>query len=142
MSRLQKTSAMPVLGAGWAFPVALEHDGAPPAIAASAGEDSVREAIVIILSTRKGERLMRPDFGCNLDQLLFGPNDGTTRATAVFEAREALEAWEPRIEVLDVQASASGDRGEVLLIDIGYRVRSTDNRYNLVYPYYLDRALT
>lgn len=138
MSRSAAAASVPVLGRGWAFPV--RRDG--PSIAASADEASVREAIVIILSTRKGERVMRPGFGCNLDQLLFAPNNGATQAAAAFEARDALESWEPRIEVLDVAASAGGERGETLLIEVSYRVRSTDNRYSLVYPFYLDRALT
>ena len=85
---------------------------------------------------------MRPDFGCDLNKLLFAPNNGTTQALAEFEVTEALRMWEPRIELLDVSARAGGDNGEQLLIDIGYRVRSTDNRFNLVYPFYLDRALT
>ena len=85
---------------------------------------------------------MRPDFGCNLNKLLFAPNSGATRALAAFEVGEALRAWEPRIEVLDVNVAAGGDTGEQLLIDVSYRVRSTDNRFNLVYPFYLDRSLT
>ena len=84
---------------------------------------------------------MRPDFGCDLDRLLFAPNNGATQALAEFEVREALVAWEPRIEVLDVRARAGGASGEQLLIDVSYRVRSTDNRFNLVYPFYLDRPL-
>lgn len=140
-SVISMISVMQVLGLGWAFPVGQRREGDSPAFAASADEQSVREAIQIILSTRKGERVMRPDFGCNLDQLLFAPNDGATQAAAEFEVREALLVWEPRIDVLDVKASAAGARGEVLAIEIGYRVRSTDNRYNLVYPFYLDRAL-
>jgi hypothetical protein len=101
----------------------------------------VRQSIEIIISTSKGERVMRPDFGCNLDKLLFTPNTGETQALAAHEVSEALKSWEPRIEVLDVNAQAGGDVGELLLIDIDYRVRSTDNRYNLVYPFYLDRGL-
>ena len=131
---------VPVLGAGWRFPVGLEP--APPSrLAMSADEESVRESIYIILSTAKGERLMRPTFGCNLHELVFAVNNRATQATAAFEVREALEAWEPRIELLEVEASAGGDRGEQLLISIDYRVRSTDNRFNLVYPFYLDRPL-
>jgi phage baseplate assembly protein W len=132
-----------VLGGGWAFPVARERPGedAPSPLAMSVDDASVRDAIEIILSTRKGERMMRPDFGCDLSGLLFSPNDGAARATAAFETREALRIWEPRIDVIDVRVSAGGDRGEMLLIEVDYRVRSTDNRYNLVYPFYLDRAL-
>jgi phage baseplate assembly protein W len=72
--------------------------------------------------------------------LLFSPNNGTTRAAAEFEVREALLNWEPRIEVLAVEAR-SGENAAELLIEIGYRVRSTDNRFNLVFPFYLDRAV-
>jgi hypothetical protein len=135
-----------VLGAGWYFPIAregsLDRATADSArLAMAVDELSVRQSIEIILSTSKGERVMRPDFGCDLNKLLFAPNNGATRALAEFEVTEALRAWEPRIEVLDVSGRAGGDNGEVLLIDIDYRVRSTDNRFNLVYPFYLNRAL-
>lgn len=138
---------LPMLGAGWHFPVVFERvgegvgagDGVQVAMAAE--ELSVCQAIEIILSTRKGERVMRPGFGCHLDKLLFAPNNAATQALAAFEVREALQLWEPRIELLDVSARAGGEAGEQLLIDVGYRVRSTDNRFNLVYPFYLDRAM-
>lgn len=144
MSEKTNACAMPVLGRGWAFPVSRRQrdDDARQLLATAADEASVREAIEIILSTRKGERVMRPDFGCGLDKLLFAPNNPGTQAMAAFEVRAALEAWEPRIDTLEVSARAAGDRGEILLIEVGYRVLSTDNRYNLVYPFYLDRALT
>jgi phage baseplate assembly protein W len=130
----------PLLGAGWAFPV-TPHKGEPTApIAMARGEESVRQAIEIILFTSKGERVMRPDFGCGLGRLAFAPNNGTTRALAAFEVSEALKAWEPRIEVLEVQVTP-GDEPSEMLIDVAYRVRTTDNRFNFVFPYYLDRAL-
>lgn len=140
---MRSVSKIPVLGCGWAFPVMRDRtrgDGSSP-LAMSADDASVHNAIEIILSTRKGERVMRPTFGCDLGGLLFSPNDSATRATAAFEASEALRVWEPRIELLDVRVSAGGERGEMLLIEVDYRVLSTDNRYNLVYPFYLDRAL-
>lgn len=129
----------PMLGAGWAFPVRREapEDGAPLAMAAE--DASVQQSIGLILSTAKGERVMRPDFGCNLQKLVFVPNNGATHALAAFEVREALLAWEPRIELIDVTVHAGGEVGEQLLIDVEFRVRSTDNRFNLVYPFYLDR---
>jgi phage baseplate assembly protein W len=130
-----------MLGRGWAFPVQRDHS-AGRTLAMNEGDSCVRDAIVIILSTRKGERVMRPEFGCDLDRLMFAPNDGSARATAEFEVKEALQDWEPRIDVLGVSARAGGERGEVMLVDISYRVISTDNRYNLVFPFYLDRALT
>jgi phage baseplate assembly protein W len=137
-------SLVPVLGAGWYFPIAyadsLDPRG-PATLAMAADELSVRQSIEIILSTGKGERVMRPDFGCDINKLLFAPNNGATRALAEFEVSEALTTWEPRIEVLEVSARPGGDNGELVLIDIAYRVRSTDNRFNLVYPFYLDRPL-
>ena len=139
-------SLVPMLGAGWHFPIV--HEVAPDdasmhlrRLAMASDELSVRQSIEIILSTAKGERVMRPDFGCDLDKLLFAPNNGTTRALAEFEVKEALKSWEPRIELFEVSARAAGASGEQLLIDINYRVRSTDNRFNLVYPFYLNRAL-
>ena len=137
-ARALKAPLHSVLGRGWGFEVRRDDAGR---IASSAEEESVREAIRIILSTARGERVMRPDFGCNLHELVFAPNDGVTEAKAEFEVREALETWEPRIELLEVQARSGGDHGEWLLIEIEYRVRSTDNRFNLVYPFYLDRPL-
>lgn len=137
-----RVALVPMLGVGWSFPVQRE-DGAHLAnLENAADERSVRQAIEIILSTSKGERAMRPEFGCDLNKLLFAPNNGATQAMAAYEVSEALKAWEPRIEILDVDALAGGEDGQELLIDIHYRVRSTDNRFNLVYPFYLDRALT
>jgi uncharacterized protein len=127
-----------VLGVGWGFPVAL----AGKRYAVARYEESVRQAVVIILSTAKGERVMRPDFGCGLHELLFAPNSSATRGMAEFFVREALRDWEPRIDVLGVEAEGAGAHGEQLLIQIGYRVRTTDTRFNLVYPSYLDRPLT
>jgi phage baseplate assembly protein W len=140
-------SLTPMLGAGWYFPIAYDRPTKSYAkgyakLAQAADELSVRQSIEIILSTSKGERVMRPDFGCDLNKLLFAPNNGATQALAEFEVTEALRAWEPRIDVLDVSVQSGGDNDEQLLIDIGYRVRSTDNRFNLVYPFYLNRPLT
>ena len=84
---------------------------------------------------------MRSDFGSDLDRLLFLPNNSATQALATFEVGEALRTWEPRIEIINIGARAGGANGEQLLIDVDYRVRSTDNRFNLVYPLYLDRTL-
>jgi phage baseplate assembly protein W len=137
------SARVPVLGAGWGFPVGLADRTGPGhgRLAMAVDEESVRQSILIILSTAKGERLMRPDFGCGLHEYVFAVNDRTTRAAAVFEVREALRDWEPRLELLEVEASPAGTQGEVLLLSINYRVRSTDNRFNLVYPFYLNRAV-
>jgi len=120
------------LGKGWAFPVAFSPQG----IEISPGEKSIQEAIWIILATSPGERVMRPDFGCDIHRLVFSVIDATTVGRAAQEVRLALIRWEPRIDVLDVDTEVRG-RGEVLLISVHYRNRSTNNYFNLVYPFYL-----
>jgi phage baseplate assembly protein W len=85
--------------------------------------------------------VMRPDFGCAIHELLFAPNDATTRGMAESTVREALLQWEPRIDVLGVNASSDQAEGERLLVSVDYRVRKTDSRFNLVYPFYLVRPL-
>ncbi len=130
------------LGVGWHCPVtvAADRDGNHHVVHAEY-EESIRQAISIILGTAKGERVMRPDFGCGIHDLVFAVNDSGTRGLAEFEVRQALLLWEPRIEVLNVRATSGGDSGEQLLIVIDYRVRATDHRFNLVYPFYLERGL-
>ena len=123
------------LGIGWSFPIALDREGqmrmAPP-------DDGIRQSIWTILSTSPGERVMRPDFGCGLHDLVFGVNSAGT-ATAVGRAvRDALATWEPRIDVLDVFAVPDPAESNLLLIEINYQVRSTNSRFNLVYPFYLE----
>jgi uncharacterized protein len=121
------------LGKGWGFPVRQDDQ---TGVAISYGEESIRESIWIILATAPGERVMRPDFGCGIHRWVFELNDAATLGQVAKDVREALTRWEPRIDVLDVDTEEKG-RGEVLLINIHYRVRSTNNFFNLVYPFYL-----
>jgi len=123
------------LGVGWGFPVRFERR-----LKLAEYEESIRQSIRIILETARGERVMRPDFGCSLHERVFAVNDASTRGLVADDVREALLQWEPRIEVLDVTVTASGIEEEVLRIGIDYRVRTTDNRFNLVYPFYLARS--
>jgi uncharacterized protein len=109
---------------------------AEPEILMSAGEENIQQAIWIILATAPGERVMRPDFGCGIHHLVFEVNSSTTIASVVEEVRRALILWEPRIEVLNVDAELRGIQGELLLINVHYRVRSTNNYFNFVYPFY------
>jgi uncharacterized protein len=130
----------PFLGVGWAYPVKATVSAAGEgAIQPAEYEESVREAIWIILGTAKGERVMRPDFGCGIYDLVFETNSPSTSGRVAQEVRDALLMFEPRIDVLDVQTQTAGD-GEVLLISIDYQVRATDNAFNLVYPFYLERS--
>ncbi len=132
------------LGVGWQFPETCDtpQDAGTGKrrFAPAEYEESIRQSIRIILSTSKGERVMRPDFGCGLFELVFESNSAGTRGMAEHHVEEALLRWEPRIEVLKVEATASGSRDEILLISIDYRVRTTDNRFNMVYPFYLERG--
>jgi phage baseplate assembly protein W len=131
------TGGREFLGAGVAFPLGLDSDGR---VAMRSLEDQVRQSILLILQTARGERVMRPDFGAGLEQLVFAPLDGTTIARAEHQAREALIRFEPRIEVLSLVGRV--DPGEVgcLLLELAYTVRRTDTTFNLVYPFYLERG--
>lgn len=122
------------LGVGWKFPVRVEAGK----IAMSKYEEDIREAIWIILSTAKGERVMHPDFGCGIHDLVFSTINTTTLGLVENAVREALIKYEPRIEVLDVSINTEDGK---LLISIDYRVRATNNEYNLVYPFYLTEGV-
>jgi phage baseplate assembly protein W len=129
------TGTSAFLGVGWAFPVAAA-DAAH--VAQAAYEQRVHDAIWIILSTSPGERKMRPDFGCGLDELVFATPDATTAGRVADAVRHALVRWEPRIDLLGVDAWAQPDDVSTLLVQIDYRVRATNNVFNLVYPFYLE----
>lgn len=122
------------LGVGVAFPVSADENGA---LQGAAYEDSVQQSIWTILSTAKGERVMRPDFGCDIHELVFDSVTASTGGRVAAAVRDALLRFEPRINVHDVHVSPGGDGG-VLLVSIDYKVRATNNAFNLVYPFYLE----
>ncbi len=124
------------LGRGFAFPVAVDAAGA---VAMAEYEEDIRQAIVVILDTEPGERVMRPDFGAGLRSLVFEPLDSSTMALARHRVEQALLLWEPRIDTVGVAVSADPPRG-LLAIEIRYRVRTTNTFYNLVYPFYLQEG--
>lgn len=124
------------LGVGLSFPLRVE-DGK---IAWSGYEESIRESIMLILGTAKGERIMRPDFGCGIQELGFSINDTSTASLAIFYIEEALKKWEPRIELMRVDADADSKDADRLNISIEYRIITTNTRYNIVYPFYLGRG--
>ncbi len=123
------------LGVGLDFPIQFDNSGA---IATARYEESVRQSIWIILGTSKGERVMRSDFGCGIYDLVFEVNSASTSGKVAQAVREALLVQEPRIDVRKVQVEAQGN-GATLLIHIEYQVRVTNNVFNLVYPFYLER---
>lgn len=98
------------------------------------GERSVRQALLLLLSTTPGERVMRPDYGCNLHRLVFAPNDATTAGLAMHYVRQAITHWEPRVEILRLDAEAHPERPEQLDILLAYRVRSTLQTHEMIFP--------
>ncbi len=138
MARESLDPAKAFLGVGWAFPVRPE----PPTgdISLAVYEKDIRQAILLILETNLGERVMRPDFGSGLRELVFEPLNTTTMALAQHRVEQALISWEPRIRVQEVRVTAEGASRNKLLINISYEVRATNTFYNLVYPFYLQEG--
>jgi phage baseplate assembly protein W len=134
---LTSDQAKAFLGVGWQFQPCVAPDGK---IALAQYEEDVREAILIILGTNLGERVMRPTFGAGLNQFVFEPLNATTINLVQTRVQEALIAWEPRINVIDVTASAGGDEANQLLISLTYQIRATNTQFNLVYPFYLQEG--
>jgi phage baseplate assembly protein W len=120
------------IGNGWAFPAAINRNGSVRLVT---GTDEVDAAIRMILSTVPGERVMRPDFGCSMWEQLFAPLTASTLGLIEQAVREALERWEPRIELESVDAVGEQAAGTVH-ITVAYRVRSTNDVRNLVFPFY------
>jgi uncharacterized protein len=99
------------------------------------GDESVRQAIFLLLSTIPGERVMRPEYGCLLHRLVFAPNDDTTAGLAIFYARQALERWEPRVEITLLDAGRNPENPEYLDIYLEYRVRETQDVDALLFTF-------
>ena len=102
------------------------------ALAMAEGDDAVRQAILLLLTTRQGERVMRPSYGSLLHRLVFAPNDDTTAGLAIHYVRQALARWEPRVEALAIDAGVDPDAPERLLIELTYRVKVTQAIESLV----------
>lgn len=125
------------LGVGWAFPARLEADRT---VSMAAYEEDIRQAILIIMGTNPGERVMRPDFGAGLNAFVFEPVTTTLLALVKTRVREALVDWEPRIDVEEVKVTTDPAERNLLLIEVSYRVRATNTLHNLVYPFYLEEG--
>jgi uncharacterized protein len=121
------------IGAGWAFPVAVDARGA---IALARGADELEQAMRLILMTYPGERPMRPAFGSRLRDFIF--EGATLENAAAIESvvQEALRRWEPRVDITGVEVTPGYQDTATLYIDISYIVKSTNDRRNLVFPFY------
>lgn len=125
------------LGKGWAFPVGTDSgDG----VALSTYERNIEDCILVILGTALGERQMRPDFGCGIHDLVFAPNNAHTAGLITYYVEEALAKWEPRIRLVSVDVDRSDHLEGKAYVNVEYEVRATNNFYNLVYPFYLQRS--
>ena len=125
------------LGTGWSFPPTFEQDTGT--VKMVSGEEDIVQSLEIILSTYPAERIMQPDFGCELSQFLFEEISRGTITAIRGIISDALLYHEPRIDVENININESEKDG-LLLISITYRVRATNSRFNLVYPFYINEA--
>lgn len=134
MAQLKTDSQKAFLGIGWNFPPQVNTDGS---MELSEYEHDVQEAILIILGTNPGERVMRPDFGAGLNKFVFEPVNQATMKAVSAQVQGALVDWEPRITVLEVNVTTDPVQMNCLLIDIKYQIRASNTVANLVYPFFL-----
>lgn len=95
------------------------------ALALASGAQAIRQSLLLLLSTLPGERVRRPDYGCDLNQLMFAPNDATTQGLAIHYVAQAVRRWEPRVEVTEVDAVADANAPSVLVLTLNYKIRET-----------------
>ncbi len=122
------------VGTSIAFPLGVDQTGA---LAVVSGPEAIERSMTMVLSTAPGERVMRPDFGCAIWNLLFDPVNDNTLGLMAESVRQALAQWEPRIDVTSVGATPDPDEPGVVTIDIDYCIKTTNDRRNLVYPFYV-----
>lgn len=122
------------LGQGLAFPLQVNPRGE---VSLARGARDIDQSIRIILSTRLGERVMRPEFGCRAHELIFAPRDAATAGLMKVYVEEALGRWEPRIEVTDVLVSNDPDNDAAILVEIKYQIKTTHDERSIIYPFFL-----
>ncbi len=126
------------LGTGWGFPPTFNKKSGE--VIMTSNEEDIQKSLEILLSTRLGERIMVPEYGCNLDELLFNPLDLTLKTFVVDLIRRAILYFEPRIDVLKIDISESDSIAGKLLIKIDYLIRITNSRKNFVFPFYKEEG--
>lgn len=124
------------LGKGMRFPLQINAVGG---MAMSEGGGNIEEGVRLIVGTAVGERVMRPMFGCRIHDYVFHPNSASTAGMVAFYVAEALNKWEPRITEVRVSARPQQDPESLMMVEIKYKVRSTNVDMNMVYPFYLRR---
>lgn len=126
------------LGRGWSFPPEFKKE--TKAVKMIADETDIESSLEILLSTRLGERIMVPDFGCNLEELVFSPLNLSVKTYIIDLIKTAILYHEPRIDAKKIQIDPADELNGVLLINIEYIIRSTNSRKNMVYPFYLEEG--
>ena len=122
------------LGRGWAFPIQPDGTGS---LRFAEGQPHVEQSLKVLLLTSLGERVMRPDLGCHAPRLVFAPGSVQHLRLLETSVREAVRDWEPRVELEDVQAEVSQDSENSVIVHIAYKIRGSNARGNLVFPFYL-----
>lgn len=122
------------LGTGWSFPPTFLP--AAGTVTLTSGEEDIQQSLQILLSTTLGERVMLPDYGCNLEELLFEPIDTGLQTLIYDRIRTAILYYEPRIGVDNIELLTDRITEGVLLIEISYHVRASNSRFNYVFPFY------
>jgi len=122
------------LGTGWGFPPQFSKKSTR--VEMLSDEEDIRSSLEILLSTRPGERVMRPDYGCNLEELVFEPLTTTFKTYIIDLIQTAVLYYEPRIDVDKIDLDDTGELEGRILISIEYTVRSTNSRFNFVFPFY------
>lgn len=127
----------PFVGQGWRFPILPDENGQ---IGYSSGDVNVEQSLQILLQTSLGERMMRFDFGCRASEMLFAPGGELHLRLLETAVQEAVRDWEPRVELLDCRAETDIRYPEQVDVFVDYRVRATNTKSNLVFPFYLDQT--
>ncbi|MDI9311620.1 MAG: GPW/gp25 family protein [Limnohabitans sp.] len=122
------------LGTGWSFPP--EFDKSTKAVVTISDEEDIKSSLEILLSTKLGERVMQPKYGCNMDELLFNPLDLTLKTFVSELIKSAILYHEPRIDVEKIDITQGDDLNGELLVILDYKIRATNSRINWVYPFY------
>lgn len=134
MDKLHKS----FLGTGWSFPPQFDNEAG--SVEMLSDGDDIRSSLEILLSTRPGERVMLPSYGCNLDELLFEPLTTTMKTYMKDLIQTAILYHEPRIVVDKIELVDTGEMEGRILINIAYTIRSTNSRFNYVFPFYIQEG--
>lgn len=122
------------VGRGFYWPLQVDHTGS---IRLTDGAPDIDRSMAVVLATAPGERVMRPQFGCRIWDLLFEPVTPNLLGLMAEAVRDALAQWEPRVEVLDVDPRPDPDDSALITITVAYTVKATNDRRNLVFPFYV-----